>query len=143
VGALKGANLDVIFEGQVSVKMRLRTVDGHSLPLCGRRRVVGPAGPLAILHLDDVKRWGCDGPGFEPHQSHREEDLERGRGDKAADQIMERRGGRAKGSNTDESKERGKGVSRGSPAGRWCGGAGTGVSSRESKRKNQTGSHVI
>lgn len=63
-----GANLDVIFPWHVSVWMRTSTVDGHSLPLGGRGIVVR-AGPLAILHLDFVKRWGSDSPGFEPHRT--------------------------------------------------------------------------
>ena len=66
-----GANLDIIFERQVSVRMRPRAVHGHGLPLSWRSRVVGPTGPLAFLHLDDVKRWGYDGSGGEPHQSRR------------------------------------------------------------------------
>lgn len=65
----RGANLDVIFPWHVSVWMRTSTVDGHSLPLRRRGRIVVPAGPLAILHLDFVKRWGCDGPGLEPHRT--------------------------------------------------------------------------
>lgn len=65
----RGANLDVIFPWHVSVWMRASTVDGHSLPLSGRGRIVVPTGPLAVLHLDLVKRWGCDGSGFEPHRT--------------------------------------------------------------------------
>ena len=65
----RGANLDVIFPWHVSVWMRASTVDGHGLPLSGRSSVVVPAGPLAVLHLDFVKRWGCDGSGFEPHRT--------------------------------------------------------------------------
>ena len=65
----RGANLDVIFPWHVSVWMRASTVDGHSLPLSRRGRIIVPTGPLAVLHLDVVKRWGCDGSGFEPHRT--------------------------------------------------------------------------
>lgn len=65
----RGANLDVIFERQVSVRVRPRAVHGHGLPLSWGSSVVGPAGPLSFLHLDGVKRWGYDCPGSEPHQS--------------------------------------------------------------------------
>jgi hypothetical protein len=57
-----GANLDVIFPREVSVWMRPRTIHEHGLPLSRRGRIVMPGGPLAILHLDSVKGWGCDGP---------------------------------------------------------------------------------
>lgn len=63
----RGANLKIIFPGQVSVGVRAGPVDRHGLPLCRRSSVVSD-GPLAVLHLDSVKRWGCDGPGFEPHR---------------------------------------------------------------------------
>jgi len=69
VRADRGANLDVIFPWHVSVWMRASTVDGHSLPFRRRGRIVVPTGPLAVLHLDVVKRWGCDGSGFEPHRT--------------------------------------------------------------------------
>jgi len=53
-GCDRGANLDVIFPRQVSVWVRAGAVDGQSLPLCGRSRVVGTR-PLSVLHLDSVK----------------------------------------------------------------------------------------
>lgn len=66
-GGNRGANLDVIFPRQVSVWVGASTVDSHGLPLSGRSLIVGD-GPFSVLHLDSVKRWGCDGPGFEPHR---------------------------------------------------------------------------
>lgn len=65
-----GANLEVILEGQVGVWMRAGAVDSDLLPL-GRRSRVFRHGSLAVLHLDGVKRWGGDGPGFEPHRAGR------------------------------------------------------------------------
>jgi hypothetical protein len=49
--------------------MRSSTVGGDGLPLCRRSNVVVPTRPLAILHLDSVKRRGCDGSGLEPHRT--------------------------------------------------------------------------
>lgn len=89
-GVGRGANLDVILPRQVSVWMRPRTVDGHGLPLSRRSRVVGPTGPLAFLHLDDVKRWGYDGSGGEPHQSRRGWCWGRGRDSTGAVQVIKR-----------------------------------------------------
>jgi hypothetical protein len=72
---LEGANLDVFPEGEVSVGMRPRAVDGHGLPLRRRRGVVGTARPLAVLHLDGVKRWGCNGSCLEAHQRRQQRPL--------------------------------------------------------------------
>jgi hypothetical protein len=75
-GGSKGANrveahLDVVLPRHVSVGMRSYAIHDNGLPLGRGRRVVGRAGPLAVLHLDGVKRWGHDCSGFEPHQSSR------------------------------------------------------------------------
>lgn len=51
--------------------MLFRTVGSHGLSLRGRRGVLGPTGPLAVFHLDSVKRWNRDNPGLEPHESQR------------------------------------------------------------------------
>lgn len=66
-----GAHLDVVFPWHVSVGMRPQAVDGELVSLRRGGRIVGSAGTLPFLHLDGVKRWGRDGPGFEPHQSSR------------------------------------------------------------------------
>jgi hypothetical protein len=95
----EGANLDVIFPGKVSVGMWLRAVDSHSLPLSRWSRIImiKHCRSFTVLHLDDVKRWDCDGSGFEPHQSREEGFQEVGEGaNKTRNQNMGR--GEKKGS---------------------------------------------